>query len=262
MSNLPTTSRPFVVLFFLLLAVSACKRPTGGRARGPLDSTALGMPLAPEIRFDYLTSRARFSYAGEEQNLNASATIRIDRDSMIWVSVSPGLGIEVLRVLIRPDSVFAVDRYHRKSYRYDYPTLARKLEFEVNYDMLQAALLGNLPFPRRAPKKLIKGDAFYILRQRVGKLEVENYVDIATGTLNRVVTEEEDTRNTMEVNYREYDLLEGGLFPYETTLLLMTYDDATTAKTEIDVRHQRVDVTAEAPSFSFSFPEDYEIISD
>lgn len=38
------------------------------------------------------------------------ATVRIARDSAVWASISPALGIEVARLLIRPDSVFLVSK--------------------------------------------------------------------------------------------------------------------------------------------------------
>lgn len=255
-------SRLAVFFLVLLTALAGCKRPSRVTTAGPLDTTSLGLPLAPNLDFTYLSSRARFSYRGEEQNLNASATIRIERNRALWVSVSPGLGIEVLRCLITPDSVFAVDRYNRKNYRYDYATLSKKLDFQITYPILEAALLGNLPYPELAPSKLTLQETFYLLTQRVGNLTVENYVGDTNGKLARVIAEEDGTQNLMEVNYGEYEPLANGLFPYESRVTLTTFETNSTAKTEIDVRHQNVEVRDQSPGFPFEFPDAYQMVVD
>ncbi|HAR20844.1 MAG TPA: DUF4292 domain-containing protein, partial [Cytophagales bacterium] len=40
-------------------------------------------------------------------------TIRIRKDSVIWISVNPALGIEVVRALITKDSIFVIDKIHK-----------------------------------------------------------------------------------------------------------------------------------------------------
>ena len=46
---------------------------------------------------------ARINLNGKQNNV--SGIIRIKRDSAIWVSVTPGFGVEVMRLLATPDSV-------------------------------------------------------------------------------------------------------------------------------------------------------------
>ncbi|WP_218127041.1 DUF4292 domain-containing protein [Catalinimonas alkaloidigena] len=242
----------------IVLLTGCKKRPTVTDVSA-LDTTSIGLPLAPALEFTYLTSRAKIAYHGEDQNLNASATIHLRKDSTIWVSISPGLGIEVLRCLITRDSVLAIDRYNRKNYRYDYPALSRKLHFDINYTVLQAALLGNLPYPTLTPAKLKQQENGYVLEQKTSQLMLENFIEGTTGALTRVVAEEMGTRNLLELKYEEYGNVGQSIFPFVNTVLLTSFTNAETKKTEVAVRHQKVDVTETNPGFTFEMPSHYQL---
>ena len=58
------------------------------------------------FKFDYFTAKAKLNYTNGDQKLSAVANLRIKYDSLIWISISPGLGIEVLRLKLTTDSVF------------------------------------------------------------------------------------------------------------------------------------------------------------
>lgn len=63
-----------------------------------------------ELKYNFFS--ARFS-AGFRQNKirnSFSGQIRIHKDSLIWISISPALGIEMARVLISNDSVKYMNR--------------------------------------------------------------------------------------------------------------------------------------------------------
>ena len=67
-----------------------------------------------EFDFNYLSAKAEVSYtdkSGETSSFDIN--LRICRDSAIWISITPLLGIEVARVLIRHDSVIVLDRIHK-----------------------------------------------------------------------------------------------------------------------------------------------------
>ena len=45
------------------------------------------------LKFDYFTAKAKLNYTSGDQKLSAGANFRIKYDSLIWISISPGLGI-------------------------------------------------------------------------------------------------------------------------------------------------------------------------
>ncbi len=72
-----------------------------------------------------------------------SGQLRILRDSLIWVSISPALGIEAIRAMITPDSVFVMNRIDKTYLATDFGYINRMINAALDYDMLQAFLIGN-----------------------------------------------------------------------------------------------------------------------
>ena len=72
------------------------------------------------FKFEYFSAKARLNYTEGGQKLSAVANLRIKYDSLIWLSISPGLSIEAFRIKLTLDSVFLLDRlghnYIKSSY--------------------------------------------------------------------------------------------------------------------------------------------------
>jgi len=92
----------------------------------------LGLKISTEIR------------SGEETE-SFKATLRIKHDSLMWVSISPALGVEVVRMLISRDSVKYVSKIPQNKHYYigDFTNIEDFLSLEVSLDMLEAILVGN-----------------------------------------------------------------------------------------------------------------------
>src|SRR5437762_7991355 len=57
------------------------------------------------IDFTTFSAKVKIDYEGKENSDQATAYIRIQKDSLIWISLTGALGIEGMRVLINQDSV-------------------------------------------------------------------------------------------------------------------------------------------------------------
>ena len=80
---------------------------------------------------------------GEKNNFNIN--LRICRDSAIWVSVSPLLGIEVVRVLLTKDSVRFIDRINKQYKISGYKLINDLLHAgNLDFEIIQGILTGSL----------------------------------------------------------------------------------------------------------------------
>ena len=77
---------------------------------------------------------------GQKQTANMS--LRIRRDSVIWLSGSL-VGIEGVRALLTPDSVLVVMPLQREYFAGGYRFLSQTLGVPVTFLQLQAILLGD-----------------------------------------------------------------------------------------------------------------------
>lgn len=68
------------------------------------------------------------------------ASMKIQRDSFIQISLTAPLGIEVARILLTTDSIKFVDIYHKKYFLSDYNYFYEKYDAHLNYDFVQNIL--------------------------------------------------------------------------------------------------------------------------
>ncbi len=67
----------------------------------------------------------------------------MQKDSVIWLSFSPALGLEVARLKITPDSIKFMNRLDRVYFEGDYQLLNNFLQTTIDFDILQSLLIGN-----------------------------------------------------------------------------------------------------------------------
>lgn len=96
-----------------------------------------------ETSFDFFSARYSGTALFEGSNYNVSGNIRIKRDSAIFISVAPVLGIEIARLLVTPDSIRLINRLDNSYFEGDIKMLSNLLNTYVDFYMLQALLVGN-----------------------------------------------------------------------------------------------------------------------
>lgn len=87
---------------------------------------------------------AEFSSGDEGQSFKA--TLRMRKDSVIWISVAPLLGIEMIRLMVTPDSLRYLSKIPDQKFYYvgGVSELSEKTGTDLSFDVLQNILFGNL----------------------------------------------------------------------------------------------------------------------
>ncbi len=72
------------------------------------------------------------------------ASIRMAKDSAIWISISPALGVEVARILLEPDSVRLLSKIPGNRFHYagNYVSLSEWADTELSFADIQDILTG------------------------------------------------------------------------------------------------------------------------
>ncbi|MDB5240052.1 MAG: hypothetical protein JWP57_677 [Spirosoma sp.] len=213
-----------------------------------------------EIDFRYLTAKSKISFKSPEQDIdNANINIRVRKDSLIWLSVNK-LGIEAVRGIITRDSITIIDKIHREYTVYDFPTLSRQFNFQMNFELLQALIVGNLPLPKRPAQKIKNERDYLLLRQSEGKVLVENYIGEQDRKLKKLMLTEQPTKNTLRLDYEDFTSLNNFLFPY-TSLVTLDYrskSDGQFYQTLLRIKHNKVELVDKNPGFPFTIPANYQ----
>jgi hypothetical protein len=96
-----------------------------------------------ELDFEWLSLKFDASYTEKKNSTDFKGQIRMKKDSLIWITVTPALGIEMFRMVITTDSVKYFNRLKKDYFVGDYELVSRFLQIHVDFDMLQSILLGN-----------------------------------------------------------------------------------------------------------------------
>jgi hypothetical protein len=96
-----------------------------------------------QIDFDWLSARASITFVNDNNKTDFRGQLRMRKDSVIWISFSPALGLEVARLKITVDSIKFINRIDRVYFEGDYQLLNSFLQTKIDFDMLQSLLIGN-----------------------------------------------------------------------------------------------------------------------
>ena len=91
------------------------------------------------------------------------ASMKIQRDSFIQISVTAPLGIEVARVLLTLDSIKFADVYHKKYFMADYEFFNEKYDVRLGYNCIQD-ILTNTSFNFESCSGLEKSKRYKLTR--------------------------------------------------------------------------------------------------
>lgn len=211
------------------------------------------------ISFDYLVAKSKVDFKSKSQDFdNTNINIRMKKDSIIWLSVT-GVGFEVARGLITRDSIVFMDKIHKDYFVFSYAQLSKQYNFDLNFALLQSVIVGNLPFPQQPDSRFVKENEFFILKQIVERLEVDNYIGESNLKLSRLKATEVPTQNTFTLNYSDFKDVKSFLFPFTSNIDLnvKSQKDQQINQTTMRIKHSRVDLVSENPGFPFSVPASY-----
>lgn len=173
----------------LALVASSCKSPKplpliGGEI--PVRSTEkiLERALAHEHpdTLRYYSCRASVELKTPESTRSFKAVIRMNRDSALWASVMPLLGIEVARVLVTPDSLLILDKLSDRYFRGDTAEARRRFGLHPGLDLLQQALLGRaIGLDADSKYRNDREDGRYVLTTKAKRRFVKAANEVAGG---------------------------------------------------------------------------------
>ena len=211
-----------------------------------------------EIDFKYLKAKSKIAIIKDGKTDNVSANIRIKKDSIIWLSVTFGVFGEVARALITKDSAFVSalnqKNFKREYHKYSFAELSHEYNFDLNFNIIQSAIIGSQPIKKKY--KLSKDKGFFLLKQKEGRVTIDNYVGEVDRKLKKVMLEDElPTKRKMTLDFENFTTLNQYIFPYTSVLTLdvQSPDDHKFYQTLIQLKHTKVELLEEPLEFPFKF---------
>jgi hypothetical protein len=262
---------PVFALLAVSLFISSCN-PQRKVFRSPLKEEGADYLFSKlkenELKFDLFAAKFSAEYSNNKTKNSFNGQIRIARDSIIWLSFSPMLGIEVFRMLITQDSVKFINRMNNTYFSGDYGYVNKFLNTNIDFDILQAFLLGNdLSFYEDGKFKASIEKMNYKL-STAGRQKLKKYVRNSQETLRMLiqnifidpgsfkivkadVKEISDPNIKLEATYEKFEKIDNQLFPKEMEFNI-TADNAI----RVNVNFIRININHEQ-QFPFRIPLSY-----
>ncbi len=242
-------------LIFCTIFVFSCRRPQTGVDYDFLDKNKLDIQ---ELQFNYFSSKAKIRFQDNNNNITANANIRIKKDSIIWFSITPALGIEAARGIITQDSIVLVNRLNKEFSVYDYKTLGQKFNFDLDYNLLQSILLGNMPLEKTPDAIVSRDKEHYHIKQVEGNISAENYISARTMKVEKVQMVQEPEGNVLNLTYGNFNMIDQYAMPFSVMINLIYKSDSGNVSTTLNLDFNKAEILDSAISFPFSIPIKYE----
>jgi len=267
--RLPSSVLCLLVAFLLLFASCSTQRKI---IKAPLKEEGpeyLFKKLKEhELQYTWLTAKFSAEYTNKGQTTSFNGQLRIRKDSVLWLSFSPALGIEVFRMMITQDSVKFINRMNNSFFTGDYAYVNRYLHTNIDYDILQSFLTGNdLSFYedgkfravldnggyKLATASRIKLKKFVRNSQENLRVLIQNiWIDAENFKITRANVKEIREPNTqLEAIYSSFEKIGEQLFPKE-----MSFDISADNNLTTKVSFNKIIINT-AQTFPFKIPQSY-----
>lgn len=243
----------WLLLFAIVFITAACSKKVTAPVTTVIPSSTLAIE---EIDFEYLHGKSRMILKDGNKEREVKANVRVRKDSVIWMNFTV-IGVQGGRALINQDSITIISNVDKEYFVFDYKELSKRFNFEINYQVIQSAMLGNLLMKRSEADTVEQKGATYLLSQSSGHVDVLNYISAATMKIQKVELKENDTHNSLTLNYGDFQPLDNKTFPYNGTINLFYKTAAGLLNTTIIFEYTKVEVGDKEVKFPFNIPKKY-----
>lgn len=197
------------------------------------------------IDFNTFSAKIKVNYQGKDGSDQATAYIRMKKDSIIWISLTGALGIEGYRLLVTTDSFKLINKLEKAVQYRSIAYLQEITQVPFDFYSLQDVILGNPVF---IDSNIVsyKASDNNLLVLMIGDL-FKHLLTLETNTY-RIRHSKLDDVNTMrnrtcDITYDDYE--DAGGFYFST-------------KRRISVAEKsKLDIDVEFKQYSFNKPQDY-----
>ena len=195
---------------------------------------------------------AKINMNGNKNSVNG--VLRIKKDSAIWISVSPGFGVEVMRLLATPDSVKMINRLNSTYFAGDYRYLNKIFNFQLDYYSLQAILTNSFfSYNSSKAKNSIKNFTSkidsnnYLLQSLPANLETVTAA-VKPDIIQQILVTPEAYKifkillidylqnRTFQINFSNYIVVNENKFPQNLNFIFNT----SKSKSEINIKYTNI----------------------
>ncbi|GJM33151.1 MAG: hypothetical protein DHS20C18_21520 [Saprospiraceae bacterium] len=215
--------------------------------------TLMNHLVTNQVNADWMDGRARISYNDGNFSISLSSTIKMRKDSLIWMNAKK-LGLEVARVMVTPDSVYVLNRLNREYSIKGLESLQKDFNLPGDFTTLQQVILGNPIFFFSGNMQVETNNIAYHLYGKSGEKESHYYMDNPALLLRKMAFKDGIANRNMDLILDEYGKSDDQQdFSYLRNVLV---DSRETGKAEVEIKFTKVSLN-KPTDIQFEIPDRY-----
>lgn len=246
----------YLLLFFFLGGWIGCgtgKKVTTSHAPKERSAAYVIKHLKDQkVTVDDFNARAKIKYDDGDQRLSFVAQLRMKEGQYIWISAS-FLSYEVARILIRPDSIFAINRWEKSYVADSYDNFNQSYEIPASYHQLEQLLLGNSIIDDNRPYEFAFQKDHYLMSQNLSPIALSERIDPERLRADEVEVTDQQSRYRVNALYEDFrNGLQSKEFSYFRQYIIKK-DDTHLASIQLNFS----DIDTEKKNAPFEIPKHY-----
>lgn len=212
--------------------------------------------LANKIDYNYFSAKVNIEYddAAKEEHYDFNSFIRVQKDSVIWMSIIAALGIEGFRVKITPDSVFVLDKVAKTYQARSLDYIREVAQIPFDFKTLQNLIIGNNIYIDSSVTYYSDGGDNIMLQTEGDEFTHLFTIDKAENKIyNNKIDDMHDNHNrTLTIANQAFANISDFFFPTERKITISDKKLITIA-----LKYKQVDFNNQKLNFPFSIPRNY-----
>ncbi|MEH6406995.1 MAG: DUF4292 domain-containing protein [Leeuwenhoekiella sp.] len=252
-------SLKIIAILVLTISFAGCKstKKIAGATENLSSSKIIKFHYNSHIDFKTLAARLRVNYKDKNTSQNVTVSLRMEKDETIWMSASI-LGISLAKAKITKDKVQYYEKIDQTYFDGDFKLLSDLLGTELDFEQVQALLLGEPIFDLRAGNyNAVAGQQNYLVvpKKQQKLFDLFFYINPGQFTMQQQRLAQPGENRVLTISYSDYEKEGSGFLPKQLNVRAQEDDNAT----EINIEYRSVDIN-ESVSFPFSIPDGYKEI--
>lgn len=241
--------------------------------------------------FNSLNGKLSVTAESDIQSGSFKVNLRMATDSVIWMSITPALGIEAARLLLEPDSLRFIDKMKNNYYAGSFDILDSLINYYAEFELVENLLTGNpiqidpeekynssvdglnyvltTKSKRKVRKsvEIVEGPfgvpSLDVLKERKFEKAKDKYEQddlilkryfIRPGDFVVVRSQIDDIlyKRSLRVDYEEFEEVDGQMFPMKITIRASSPNQSA----KFDLSYSRIRLN-ESQSYPFKIPDKY-----
>ncbi|MBN7815456.1 DUF4292 domain-containing protein [Algoriphagus pacificus] len=239
----------FLILFAFGFLTSCAKKNVAYQSNGKMEDFA---PIYNE--YDYLSAKAKIVIEEESGKVTrGTMNLRAKKDSVLWFTVSPGMGMEAVRGLITQEKIQIKDRIGKEDVNLTFAEFETIYGLKLSLELFQNLLWANPPSPFDYKDRLVRVGKAFELTQVRDKVRYFSKVDVNTRKVSELVSNSLDDRGSLLASFPNFQEVATQPFPLEVLYKLAYQLPEGSQNTIINLEWNTIEPQSGPLNFPFRF---------